>query len=257
MVLLTNPSLSSSQSFGKEMLGKERQITLPFNFLSGFIVVDLVYDKTFPLRFVFDTGAEHTILFKKIYADLLGTKYDQRIKIYGADLTKNMTALIARERFIQLENTKAVKKDIVVMEQNLVDLEEVTGVKIVGILGGEYFRGLVIEIDYKKQKITILEVKQIKEHCKQGHNFYAQVIEFYLEKYFAAKACPNANFDYSNELQKLRQIDEQLFLINEKLIDRWTAMKIDSRDLLEDDYIVIAEDYIAEMKDWAKSKTFV
>ena len=53
------------------------------------------------------------------------------------------------------------------------------------------------------------------------------MIEFYLEKYFAAKACPNTSLDYRHELQELWQIDEQLFLIIEKLIDRWTDMKID------------------------------
>ena len=111
--------------------------------------------------------------------------------------------------------------------------------------------------DYEKHKITIKEVEQIKTHWKQGQDYFAKAIEFYLEKYFAARACPNPSFDYNNELQELRQIDEQLFLINEKLIDRWTNMKIDSRGPLEDDYIIIAEDYIAEMKDWANSKIFI
>lgn len=158
------------QSFGKEMLGKKKQVSLPFNFVNGFIVVDLIYDKTFPLRFVFDTGAEHTILFKKVYPDLLGTEYDQHIKIYGADLSKNLTALIARDRYVQLENTTAIQKDIVVMEQILLDLEEVTGVRIDGILGGEYFRGLVVEIDYKKEKITLYDPdrfsKDLRKHTK-------------------------------------------------------------------------------------------
>lgn len=46
---------------------------------------------------------------------------------------------------------------------------------------------------------------------------------------------------------------KKLFSINEKLIKRWSEMKIDSQDVLEDNYIIIAEDYIDEMINWAKS----
>lgn len=108
--------------------------------------------------------------------------------------------------------------------------------------------------DYEKNKCTEQEVEQIKKHWKEGQNYNAQVIEFFLEKYFAAKACPNTNFDYSKILDELSLLDEELFSINEKLITRWSKMKVESRGTLEDDYITIAEDYIDDMKGWAKSR---
>jgi hypothetical protein len=111
--------------------------------------------------------------------------------------------------------------------------------------------------DYEKNKFTTQEIEQIKEYWKQGQNYNAQVVEFYLEKYFAAKACPNIEIDYRNNLQELSQLDEQLFQINEKLINRWTEMKIDSQEIKGDDYKIIAEDYIAEMKDWAESRKII
>ncbi len=109
-------------------------------------------------------------------------------------------------------------------------------------------------IDYKKKKCTKKEVKQIKNYWNQGMKYNAQVIEFYLEKYFAIKACPNIDFNYENILKELSQIDEKLFSINEKLVNRCLEMKIDLEDALEDDYIIIAESYIEEMKNWVKSK---
>ena len=109
-------------------------------------------------------------------------------------------------------------------------------------------------VDYESNKCTIQEVDQIKRYWKQGIIYNAQVIEFYLEKYFAAKACPNENIDYENSLKGLNQIDEKLFSINEELIQRWIEMKIDSQDILEDDYKKIVGDYLDKMEDWAKSK---
>ena len=110
-------------------------------------------------------------------------------------------------------------------------------------------------IDYEKKKCTKQEVEQIQTYWKQGKKYNASAIEFYLEKYFSVKACPNTDFDYTDRLQELSQVDENLYAINERLINRWLAMKIDSREILEDDYIIIAEDYINEMENWVKSKT--
>ena len=105
--------------------------------------------------------------------------------------------------------------------------------------------------DYEQNKCTIEEVGQIKKYWKQGATYNAQVIELYLEKYFAAKACPNEEMDYGNSLQELSQIDEKLFSIQEQLIKRWKVMKMD----VPNDYKLIAESYLAEMEDWVKSKT--
>lgn len=110
-------------------------------------------------------------------------------------------------------------------------------------------------IDFEKKKCTKQEVEQIKRYWKQGTKYNSQVIEFYLEKYFAIKACPNTDFYYGNIIQELSQIDEKLFSINEKLINRWLEMKIEPQDILEDDYVIIAEDYLYEMSNWVKSKT--
>lgn len=65
-------------------------------------------------------------------------------------------------------------------------------------------------IDYDMKKCTNLEIEQIKKHWKQGLINNAQVIEFYLEKYFAIKACPNIDFNYGICLQELIQIDEKI-----------------------------------------------
>ncbi len=70
------------------------------------------YNKAFPLNFIFDTGAEHTLLLKKEYSDILQSKYDRRIKLIGADQSEEMYALITRGVPMGLSNTVSYKQDI-------------------------------------------------------------------------------------------------------------------------------------------------
>ena len=150
-----------SQSFGKEMLGGETSKVIPFEYRNGFIVVDVICGY-FPLTFLFDTGAEHTMLFDKVYTDLMGIPYHQRIPIYGADFESELYALVARNIPFTLANTNTVVKDFVVLEQDLYNFQEITGVQIDGILGGEYLRNLVVQIDYKKKEIVLHDSDQFK-----------------------------------------------------------------------------------------------
>jgi hypothetical protein len=113
--------------------------------------------------------------------------------------------------------------------------------------------------DYEKHKFTNHHAEIIEKYWKAGEHYNAQIIEFYLDRYFAAKACPNDEIDYSTNLNKLKKLDKHLFQINEKLIKRWKAMEIEtvSENAETDNYITIAEDYISEMKNWVKSKSII
>lgn len=131
------------------------KVTIPFEFKQGFIIVKIKMENILPLEFIFDTGAEHTILFKRQYTDIMGIEYSKRIKIIGSDLSQQLFALIARGVKLKLSNLKTVKRDIVVLEDNISLLDEAMGFDVDGILGGSFFRGLVIKIDYKKKKISL------------------------------------------------------------------------------------------------------
>ena len=53
--------------------GNGEKVEIPFEYINGFIVVDIIFEKVLPLKFILDTGAENTILLKRTYTDLLKT----------------------------------------------------------------------------------------------------------------------------------------------------------------------------------------
>lgn len=153
--LMSVVASSYTQRLGLDMLSGKNVTELPFKLQNGFITVKLHFKNTLPLRFIFDTGAEHTILFHKAYADLLQIEYSKRIEIRGSDMSENQFALIARNVSMRLEDQISVLRDVLVLEESLQLFQESLGIDIDGIVGGSFFRGLVVELDYKKEVIRL------------------------------------------------------------------------------------------------------
>lgn len=143
------------------LLGKKNQITVPFEYQQGFIVVKVYMENFLSLNFIFDTGAENTILLKSSIADLLQLPCNKKLTILGADLSSKINAYVSNNINLRIENSQSVKQNIIVMEENYSYLEECIGIKIDGILGAEFFKGLILRIDYKSKQITIFNPKKI------------------------------------------------------------------------------------------------
>ena len=171
-ILLASLPGATGQIRGLDLLGPNKKITIPFTHEQGFMIVKIRMQKTFPMRFIFDTGAEHTIIFNKMYSDILKLPYDRKIPIIGADLSKEMYANIVRNIYMDIKGAASVKRDILVLEKNYLRLFETAGIHVDGIVGGEFFRGLVLEIDYKKKKIILYHPDYWDEKNYKGYSSF-------------------------------------------------------------------------------------
>ena len=145
-----------AQVTGLDLLGRKKYVDVPFEIKQGFIIVQVRFQNTVNLNFIFDTGAENTILFEKPIADLLQANYSQRIKITGSDLSGELYAQIARRVTLGLDGANPVLRDIVVLEDNILLLEEKLGIKIDGILGGSFFQNLIVSFNFLRKKIRLI-----------------------------------------------------------------------------------------------------
>ncbi len=144
---------ANAQFPGKDLLKGRKQVEVPFEYTQGFIVLDVDFNRFLPLKFIFDTGAENTLVLKKEITDLLGMRYTKRISLIGSDLSRVVFAYITRNVNLKFENSGRIKQDILVLEDDLNDLDKITGMNIDGIIGASIFKNLVVEIDYKRSKI--------------------------------------------------------------------------------------------------------
>lgn len=157
LLLLSQLSMTSAQYSGIDLLGKDDEKKVKFEYINGFTIVKVIYGGLLYMNFLLDTGASHNILFKKGANDLLGITYTDTIIISGADLNKDMKAMVSRNVPIMLEGTDVIRRDIIVLKEDYLDLEKMLGQRIDGILGGDFFKGLVVGINYKHGELTIYD----------------------------------------------------------------------------------------------------
>ena len=141
--------------FGFSMPAGLQEIDIPFEYENNFIVVDIILNKTFPLKMIFDTGAEHTILCQKSVTDLLKINYEKEFEIVGADYKTVLKSYLAKDITIETNSVVARKQNILVLNQDYFRLEECVGLRVQGILGSDLFSQYVVKINYIKHIITL------------------------------------------------------------------------------------------------------
>lgn len=188
--------LTMSQSFGFIIKEKKDVIEIPFEIHNNFIIVQVVINKSLPLKFIFDTGAEHTILSKNIIASALRLSYDRPIKIIGSDLNKEIVAYVSTNVHIKVGDAVAPTQDILILKDDYFKIDEYVGQEIHGIIGADLFRNLVLKIDYRKNLISIQQSRDFKKPRGKWKE-----VPVTIEKY---KPYIVANAHYNDKISKIK-----------------------------------------------------
>jgi len=169
LLILTTIVSLSAQIRGLDLLGKKSYIDIPFELEQGFIIVTARFNNAVNMDFIFDTGAENTIIFDREIPELFGIKYDRRIEVMGSDFNTGLFANISRNVIFKIDQANFVTRDIVVLEENILLLEEKLGINVDGIIGGSFFQNLVVQINYPKRYIRLFHPLKVKKPIYKGY----------------------------------------------------------------------------------------
>jgi PDZ domain len=158
-----------------------RSIDIPFQYTNNFIILSLEINRKLHAKFIFDTGAEHSILTKKIIGDLMGMNYEKEFRVMGSDLKTPIIAYLVRNTRLDLpEKMVAPQEDILVLAEDYFNFEENVGIEVHGILSGNAFARYVFKINYEREVITLYDRESFKEREYEG--FTSMPIEVYRNK---------------------------------------------------------------------------
>lgn len=178
ILLLLLISLVCSETASQHLVTKKKRFDIPFTFENNFIIINIQFDDALPLKFVFDTGAEYTILTKREIADMIGLHYEKEFKIMGADMSTVLTAYLARNVRLKVGPVENPRQDFLVMGDDYFEFEALTGIEVHGIIGANFFGRYVVKINYQKQLITLYD----PQHFKAPKNHEEIPISIYKNK---------------------------------------------------------------------------
>ncbi|MBL7814386.1 MAG: aspartyl protease family protein [Saprospiraceae bacterium] len=194
---------------GVEMARGAKRIEIPFERQGNFIIVKVVFQGLFPLKFIIDTGAEHTILTKKELPTLLGIPFERTINLMGTDMKTQVIAHIVRKVKLQLPNV-LFTKDIIVLDDDYFEFDKFAGLDVHGVIGSEAFRGFIVKFDFSKQLITLYDPSVFKHSDKR--NFEELPVQIIRSKpYIITQA--QINNDSSSQLKLLLDTGAALSLL--------------------------------------------
>lgn len=178
--------ISWSQSTDLIIRKNAPKVEIPFEYQNNFIIIKVLLNGVFPLKFIFDTGAEHTILTKREITDLLQVNYQRKFTVLGSDLKTELYAYLATGVRFQIDKLLATNRTMLVLDDDYFRFEEFAGINVQGILGADFFRRFVVKIDYRKRQITLYDPSKFDPPSPKK---YSQIpVEVHRHKpYFNAK----------------------------------------------------------------------
>lgn len=155
------------------------RVDIPFEYQNNLIIINVLFQGMVPLKFIFDTGAEYSILSKKEITDVLGIPYQREFKLIGSDMSTEITAYLISGIQLQISDLLLPNRAMLVLDEDHLHLESVTGVQMHGIIGSDIFKRYVVKIDYRKKMISLFQAETFKLPKK---GFEEMDIEIYRNK---------------------------------------------------------------------------
>jgi len=171
-----SPLWSEAQSIGYVMPDKTKRVEIPFSYQNGFVVLKVYLQGFYPLKFIYDTGAETTIITDPRIAELLDLRYTRKFEIMGSDMSTPLNTYLIKDVGISFHEGAAPSQDVIVFDRDHFNLEEFVGDNVLGVLGADVFRNYIVTIDYKQEKLIL----QTKNSFKPSDKYFALPIK--LEK---------------------------------------------------------------------------
>jgi len=129
-------------------------LNIPFESSSNLILLQARVNDSAPLWFIFDTGADSSVIDSKLARALRLRPSGKEI---GTGSAGTATAIIFRGVSIRLPNLEALNLKIAALPIDFFSAP--LGRKISGVIGNDILKELVIEVDYASQVINLYEPK--------------------------------------------------------------------------------------------------
>ncbi len=153
---------STAQS-GFYLYTGQKQAEIPFEYTNNFIILTLNFNGSLPLRFIYDTGAEHSILSKREITDILRVPYEREFRVMGSDLKTELVAYLVRNIRLDIpDRAIAPRQDVLVLQEDYFRFEEYAGVLVHGILSAHAFARFVVKINYQTHILTLYDRESFK-----------------------------------------------------------------------------------------------
>ena len=134
---------------------KQKSFSLNFELINNLIVIPASINKSDTLKFILDTGVKNTIISDLIHMPSIKFKNAKKILIRGLGKGEPLNAYLTSNNLIEMPGIYGNNHDIVILEDDIFHFTSSLGIRVNGIIGYNYFKNFLIEINYIQKKMFL------------------------------------------------------------------------------------------------------
>lgn len=189
---------AKAQVPGFYMREEAKRVELPILVTNNLVIIPLSINSGPPVNFLLDTGVKTNILFSKTFGNYIGLTYTRKLDLVGADGQTILTASVSPNNHVDMGPLEGIFQTLLVLDEDFMELEQVIGIPVYGVIGYEFFKYNPVKIDYDNQKITFYAGDKMK---KKPVGFKKVNIKIDNSKpYITGKIRQNADSEFEGKL---------------------------------------------------------
>jgi hypothetical protein len=180
--------------------------SLPFELSGSYVVVNASINGSQPLSFIFDTGVRSTIITHLDGNEQLSLLPGREVPVRGLGAGLELTGIVSENNQLQLGKLQLKNRMVIVLDEDILQLSELNGRKINGLLGVDILQGHVVEVNYTRRRILFYDTANY--HAPKRYHSRQLIVEdnkLYL---------PMTLFDSSFKIRRIKMFIDTGALLN-------------------------------------------
>lgn len=135
------------------------KVAIPFKFINNLIFIPIKVNGI-ELNFLLDTGVEETILFSLDDKKEITLRDVEKITLRGLGGEESIEGLKSKNNTLEIKNVISKNHILFIVLDQGFNLSSHVGIPVNGIIGYNFFKSNLIEIDYDKKKVIVFKDNQ-------------------------------------------------------------------------------------------------
>lgn len=118
-----------------------------------YVVISVKINDSSPLNLILDTGIRNTIITELDPGDRISLNYSDVKDLMGLGGGNHLEAYTSDYNTMKIGKLKLENKTVYVLQTDVFNLSKHSGAKINGLIGSDFFKDYIVEIDYSSHRI--------------------------------------------------------------------------------------------------------
>lgn len=171
---------------------KVNKVSIPFKFINNLIFIPIKVNGV-ELNFLLDSGVEETILFSIDDQENISFFNAEKIFLRGLGSAESVEGLKSTNNFLEVKGLKSTNHLLYIVLDQKFNLSSHVGIPVNGIIGCNFFKNNLVEINFEKKRIFVYSEKP-KNRMKIEKKFHKVPITIEKSKpYVSGSVVVDAN----------------------------------------------------------------